>query len=331
MKDLIEKLSKITNAKANFDIGSTSWIGCGGKAEILISPQSIEELSLSLAEISKTNAKITILGARSNTIIRDGGIDGVAILLRRGFNEMKVLDGDKIFVHSGVLDVNLARFAAENNISGLEFLIGIPGSVGGNIAMNAGCYGEEIKDILESIDYVDFSGKIGQINAKDIKFEYRKAHLPKDIVITSAIFQGRIGIEGEIFERMKEIEEKRKKTQPIGRKTVGSTFKNPKIFTKTSFDLICKEFGKDFEHKTLENGDIYCEKIHSWMLIDGAGLRDFKIGGAKFSEIHCNFLINDGGATASDFENLGDFAIEKVFEKFGVKLDWEVKRIGKKL
>ncbi|WP_161982819.1 UDP-N-acetylmuramate dehydrogenase [Candidatus Deianiraea vastatrix] len=327
MTDFKAKLEQITKVKYGADIGKTSWIGCGGVAEILISPQSVDELSQSLKLATQYGVLINVIGARSNTIVRDGILRGLTIWLKKGFTDMENLGDGLVRVGCGALDLTFANFCAENGISGCEFLIGIPGTIGGNIRMNAGCYGGEIKDILQSVDYVDFDGNIGTFTNADMGFSYRKTAIGHNFIFTSAVFKGKIAKSDEIFVKMDEISQKRKKTQPIGRKTVGSTFKNPRFFTKSSFEKICEEFGQNFDC-TRENDDFYCDKIHSWMLIDKAGLRGLSHGGAKISDIHCNFLVNEGGATASDFENLGNLVIAKIFDKFGVKLEWEVERIG---
>jgi len=322
-----QELKKITKVRYNADIGKNSWIGCGGVAEMLISPCDIDELCEALKLADKFFISINIIGARSNTIVMDGIISGLTIWLKKGFNDIKKISDNKILVGCGVLDLTLANFAGENNISGLEFLIGIPGTIGGNIRMNAGCYGSEMKDILESVSCVDFKGNIHNFNNTDIEFSYRKISLPYNLIFINCILGVKSCPSEEIFAKMDEISQKRKKTQPIGRKTVGSTFKNPKYFTKKSFELIQDVLQKKFEYKEINDG-IYCDKIHSWMLIDASDIRGFQIGGAKISEIHCNFLVNEGGAIARDFINLGEHIIAKVYEKFGVKLQWEVERLG---
>lgn len=197
--------------------------------------------------------QIEIIGAVSNSIIRDGGIRGMSISLKHGFSDMKKISVDKISVGCGALDSTVAQFAAENNIAGFEFLIGIPGTIGGNIFMNAGCYGSEIVDIFVSCEYVDADGNVGILYKKDINFTYRSANLPHNIILTHAILQGKVGKSEEILQKMIEITQKRKQTQPVGRKTVGSTFKNPKYFSKESWELITQHFQSDFPHKFIQN------------------------------------------------------------------------------
>lgn len=326
---LYEELSKITKCKKDYDIGSNSWIGTGGKADILLLPQNIDELKLSLQKCKEISheASIHVIGARSNTIVRMGGVRGVTILLRNGFTNIEQIDNNTIRAGCGVPDLNLSNFAANNDIGGMEFLIGIPGTLGGNIRMNAGCYGSEMKDIIVSIEAIDFDGNIVHFDNSDVLFSYRKISLPKNIIFTSAILKGFASQSSSIFEKMNEISQKRKMTQPIGRKTVGSTFKNPKFFAKEAWDRIANYFNKSFDH-SIQEDIILSSQVFSWMLIDACNLRGFSIGGAQSSEVHCNFLVNKGNATASDFEDLGEYIISKVYEKFRVKLEWEVDRIG---
>ena len=326
---LIDELKKITKVREDFDIGKTGWMGCSARAQILAIPETIQELENTIKLLKFLNIKPTIIGARSNTIIRSGGIKGVTIWLKSGdFVKIEKLQFDQVKVGAGVLDFTFANWCRDNAISGMEFLIGIPGAIGGNIAMNAGCYGGEIKDRLASIRYIDSSGFLKEIMACDLVFEYRKTHLPPNAFVVDVIFQGDADSPDLINERMVAIEVKRKKTQPIGRKTVGSTFKNPKLFSKTSFEKICQYFNQNFEHKVISEDQIFCDKIHSWMLIDAVGLKNVLFEGAKFSEIHSNFLINENQATAKALEDLINLAIEKVENLFGIVLGVEVKIIG---
>lgn len=333
IEDLYSKISLFCNIKLNENIGKTSWIGTGGFADFLLLPESEDQLSQALKIIKKIAPEfdIKIIGARSNIIIRMGGVRGIVVLLRKGFTDVKKIDNDTIFVSAGALDLNVANYCAENSISGMEFLVGIPGTIGGNIKMNAGCYGSEIQDIFVECRCVDFYGNVAVLKRNEMNFQYRHLNLSKEYIFTSAILKGSIKNSEEIYAKMNEINEKRKKTQPIGRKTVGSTFKNPKLFSKESWKIITNEFQKSFDCILDGDGNIKSDFIYSWMLIDSCGLRGFKIGDAEVSTIHCNFLVNDGNATSKDFEDLGEFVIKKVEEKFLVKLEWEVDRIGEYL
>jgi UDP-N-acetylmuramate dehydrogenase len=281
----------------NYNISKSCWFNVGGVVDVLFKPEDADDLAFFLKN-KPTEIPHIILGVCSNVIIRDGGFRGVLIKLGRNFNNISH-DGTVITIGAGALDSNAARYAAENNIAGLEFLIGIPGTIGGNIAMNAGAYGTEIKDVLLEATYIDKSGSIKKCNNRDLDFEYRKAHFEDGVIFTSCILQGKTGDTDEIKRKMQLISSSREETQPVRTKTGGSTFKNPENSNKKA-----------------------------WQLIDEAGLRGHKIGGAQISEKHCNFLINTGAATAANIENLGDYAIEKVFEKSGIKLEWEIKRIG---
>jgi UDP-N-acetylmuramate dehydrogenase len=239
---------------------------------------------------------VTVIGLGSNLIVRDGGIPGVVIRLGRGFNDVTV-DGLKITAGPAVPDVKVARAAQEAGIAGLSFMRGIPGAVGGALRMNGGAYGGETKDVLVEARAVDRQGRIHVLRNADMHYTYRHCGAPEDYVFTSATFQGRPGDPAVIAAAMDKITESREATQPIKSRTGGSTFKNPP------------------GHK-------------AWQLIDAAGCRGLMVGGAQVSELHCNFLINLGTATAADIENLGETVRKRVKEKSGVELDWEIKRLG---
>lgn len=280
----------------NFDLSRSSWFKVGGNAEVYFKPQDIEDLGYFLKNLDK-KIPVTILGNCSNVIIRDGGIKGVVVKLGRGFSGANLNEDRELEVGAGSLNSMVANFAAETNIAGLEFLIGIPGTIGAGIRMNAGAYGTEFKDVLKKFFAIDRNGQIHEFDTKDVDFSYRKCPLSDDLIFFKAILNSQEGSKDIIKKRMNEINEIRSSTQPITEMTSGSTFANPK------------------EKK-------------SWELIDSVGLRGFEIGGAKFSEKHCNFMINTGNAKASDLEELGNFAIKKVFDETGIKLQWEIKRIG---
>lgn len=302
----------LNRVRKNFDLSKTNWFQVGGRAEYLFKPENGEDLSEFLAALPQ-EIPITVLGVGSNIIIRDGGIDGIVVKLGRAFacigiwnpesekEHVKTPDSRfrSLTVGSAALDLNVAHFAAENSISGLEFLSGIPGTIGGAVKMNAGAYGADISQALVSAEIVERNGKIRTLNTSELGFSYRKSTLPEGAIVTKAILQGKAGNSEEIWQKISEIKKSREDSQPIRERTGGSTFKNPK------------------GHK-------------AWELIDRAGCRGLRVGGAQMSEKHCNFMINTGGATATDLENLGEEVIRRVQEKTGLLLEWEIKRIGKK-
>ncbi len=310
---LPEAISLKYNLRQNFDLSKTNWFQVGGRAEYLFKAENTADLWEFLAALP-AEIPVTVLGVGSNIIIRDGGIDGVVVKLGRGFTECRVLSVEcnenqehtphstlhTLSVGAANLDLNVANFAAENGVAGLEFLSGIPGTIGGAVRMNAGAYGADISQVLVSAEVVTRDGKIIEITNAELGFSYRKSNLPEGAIVTKAILQGKAGKREEIFAKIAEIKKSREETQPIRERTGGSTFKNPE------------------GHK-------------AWELIDRAGCRGLMVGGAQMSEKHCNFMINTGGATAADLENLGEEVIERVLEKTGIRLEWEIKRIGKSL
>lgn len=296
---LIENLPEVKGKyKKDAKLSHYTWFKVGGNAEILYKPFDVEDLSNFLKHLD-SNIPITILGACSNVIIRDGGIDGIVVKLGQNFNNIKILSDSLIDVGASMLNMNFSSFCIENEIGGFEFLSGIPGTIGGGISMNAGCYGREFKDIIESVKAIDRFGNIIIFSNKELKFSYRKNGLPDNLIFISATFKYYKDSKLNIKKSIEEIANRRKTTQPITERTGGSTFANP-------------------------------EDNSAWKLIDNIGFRGYNIGGAKFSEKHCNFLINTGGAKATDLEELGDLAKKTVFEKYGISLNWEIKRLGKK-
>lgn len=294
---LIDKLPQIRGSyRENVDLSKTTWFRVGGHAEILFKPADSEDLAYFIKN-KPLNVPYTILGVGSNLLVRDGGIKGVVIKLGKGFNEIAIND-HKIIVGAGVLSANVAKFALEHNISGVEFLIGIPGSVGGGIAMNAGAYGSEFANILLEVEVVDASGNIKWLKAKELGFYYRGNKLPDDWIFTKAYLTAKPGNSQEIKALMDSIMQQREQAQPVRARTSGSSFANPS------------------------------NSLKAWELIDEAGCRGLKIGGAMVSDKHCNFLINMGNAKARDIENLGDLVREKVFAKSKIMLEWEIKRVG---
>lgn len=289
---------------SNADLSKTNWFQVGGKAEVLFKPADIEDLQHFLQ--NKPDCRITILGVGSNVIIRDGGIDGVVIKLGRGFTETKYTPigdnkpiGGIVAAGAAVLDVNLSQYCANEGLEGVEFMSGIPGGVGGAIAMNAGAYGKEIIDVVEKVEMIDYSGKIKEFSCEEMQFKYRRCMklYEKDYIVTKAWFKVEKGNRIEILDRIEQIKLEREATQPVRSRTGGSTFQNP------------------------ENGK-------AWELIDGAGLRGFKIGWAQVSEQHCNFLINTGNAKAKDIEALIKHIQREVKRSSKVMLKPEIKIIG---
>jgi UDP-N-acetylmuramate dehydrogenase len=282
--------------RENADLSRTNWFRVGGAAEWLFKPEDTTDLSEFLA-LLPVEIPVTVLGVGSNLIVRDGGIDGVVVKLGRGFAGIDV-EGDKVIAGGGALDLNVALVACEAGLSGLEFLSGVPGTIGGAVRMNAGAYGSDTSQVLIDAEIVERSGKIRTLGNKELGFLYRNSALPAGAIVTRAAFQAQPGDKAAITQKIKDITTAREDTQPVRSRTGGSTFKNPD------------------GHK-------------AWELIDLAGCRGFTVGGAQVSEKHCNFLINTGNATAHDIEALGEEVIRRVKEKTGITLEWEIKRIGR--
>ncbi len=283
--------------RRDVDLSKTNWFRVGGCAEYLFKPENTQDLSDFLAQWP-LSSPVTVLGVGSNIIVRDGGIEGVVIKLGRGFVDM-ASSGGKLAAGAACLDLNVAQFACDRGIAGLEFLSGIPGTIGGAVRMNAGAYGSDVSQVLVEAEIVERNGNIRTLSNKELAFTYRNSGVPEGAVVTRAVFRAQPGDRAEIARRIAEIQAAREDTQPVRTRTGGSTFKNPA------------------GHK-------------AWELIDQAGCRGLSIGGAIVSEKHCNFLINSGNATASDIENLGDEVIRRVKEKTGITLEWEIKRIGRR-
>jgi UDP-N-acetylmuramate dehydrogenase len=279
----------------NQSLAELTWFRVGGPAQALFMPEDEADLAYFLGAIP-ADVPVIVVGLGSNLIVRDGGIPGVVVRLGRGFSDVKV-DGLRIIAGPAVPDVKVARAAQEAGIAGLSFMRGIPGAIGGALRMNGGAYGGETKDVLVSARAVDRTGEIHVLSNADMHYTYRHCGAPEDFIFTEATFEGRAGDRAVIAAEMDKITESREATQPIKSRTGGSTFKNPP------------------GHK-------------AWQLIDKAGCRGLIVGGAQVSELHCNFLINQGTATAADIENLGETVRKRVKESSGVDLDWEIKRIG---
>jgi len=280
---------------ANQSLAAMTWFRVGGPAQILFTPEDEDDLAYLLKNLS-AEIPVTVVGLGSNLIVRDGGVPGVVIRLGRGFNEITV-EGNRIRTGTAVPDVKVARTAQEEGLAGLAFLRGIPGGIGGALRMNGGAYGRETKEALVEARAVDRQGRVHVLSNADMRYSYRHCGAPEDFIFTQALFQGEPGDRDAIAAEMDKITESREATQPIKSRTGGSTFKNP-------------------------------PGNKAWHLIDAAGCRGLKIGNAQVSEMHCNFLINLGGATAADIETLGETVRKRVKENSGVELDWEIKRIG---
>ena len=284
---------------ANEPLAPLTWFRVGGPAQALFMPEDEADLGYALANLPR-EIPVTVIGLGSNLIVRDGGVPGVVIRLGRGFNEVKVEPGHRVRAGAAVPDLRVAKAAQEAGIAGLAFMRGIPGAVGGALRMNGGAYGTETKDVLIEARGVDRSGNVRVITHAEMHFGYRQCGVSDDVVFTEALLQGRPGDPAAIAAEMDEITAKRETTQPVKSRTGGSTFKNP------------------LPHR-------------AWQLIDAAGCRGLTRGGAQVSELHCNFLINLGNATAADIEALGEEVRSRVREQNGIELEWEIKRIGIKL
>ncbi len=281
---------------ANQEMAPLTWFRVGGPAQVLFTPADEDDLAYFLARLP---AEIPVypVGVGSNLIVRDGGVPGVIIRLSpRGFGEA-VADGDVVRAGAAALDKRVAEAAAAANIAGLEFYFGIPGSIGGALRMNAGANGGETKDVLIEARGVSRKGEKRSFTNADMKFVYRNSGVEDGMIFTGAVYRGRIADAESIRARMNEVQQHRETAQPIREKTGGSTFKNPPGHS-------------------------------AWKLIDAAGLRGFRVGGAQVSEMHCNFLINTGDATGHDIEALGETIRTRVKVNSGIELNWEIKRIG---
>jgi UDP-N-acetylmuramate dehydrogenase len=281
--------------QADANLAPATWFRVGGPAEVLVRPADADDLSAFLAALP-LEIPITTIGAASNLIIRDGGIAGVVIRLARGFGDITI-DGDGIIAGAASLDAVVAEYAAQANLAGLEFLSGIPGSIGGAIAMNAGAYGGDVAGTLDWAEIMTRQGELVRLRAADIGFSYRHSGLPAESIVIRARFIARPGHEAAIAARMGEIRNSRESTQPTRARTGGSTFRNP-------------------------------PGAKAWELIDAAGARGLTRGGAQISEKHCNFMLNIGDATAADLEGLGEEVRRRVHALSGITLDWEIKRLG---
>jgi len=275
-----------------------TWLRVGGPADLLFLPADELDLQDFLRGVDP-GVPVTVLGVGSNTLVRDGGVEGVVVRLGKAFSEIRPMQHDRLYAGAAALDAQVSKAAAEAGLADLEFLTGVPGSIGGALVMNAGCYGQETKDILVEAYALSRQGERMIFTEAEMGYSYRKSALAAEfeLIFTGALFQGTPDDPAEVFNRMGEITERREAAQPIREKTGGSTFKNPP--------------GRK-----------------AWQLIDAAGCRGLVVGDAQVSELHCNFLINRGAATAHDIETLGETVRRRVKDTSGVDLEWEIKRIG---
>tara|TARA_B100001093_G_scaffold3685_1_gene3842 strand:- start:1487 stop:2425 length:939 start_codon:yes stop_codon:yes gene_type:complete len=294
LKNLLEEFGE--NVRFEHDLKKKNWFNIGGKAKVFYKADNLKDLVNFLKKLNNEE-KIFILGAGSNTLMTDGLFDGVVIKLSKNFNNISLLGNDIIIAGSAVLDRSLSDFALNNNLSGFEFLSCIPGTIGGGIRMNAGCFGKEFKDILLSIQAIDKEGNVITIPSRNIKFEYRNNDLSEDLVFLSASFKGVKNDAVKISEEMNKLKTEKEKNQPTKIKTSGSTFKNPVMQTE--------------------------KKV--WELIKDSVPLDKSFGDAVISTKHCNFFVNKGQATFKDMKKLIDFVAKRVLENTGVRLEKEIK------
>lgn len=284
----------------NAPLAGITWFRVGGPAEVAYRPADRDDL-IDFLRNKPVDVPLTVIGVGSNLLVRDGGVSGVVLRLGGAFAEIRA-EGNELVCGAAALDRNVALTAKLASLAGLEFLSGIPGTVGGALRMNAGCYGREIKDVLVSAEAVELDGTLHKLAPDDLNLTYRHSELPEDWIVLSARLRGRPDQPEAIARRMSEVQKSRCDSQPIRSRTGGSTFKNPP--------------------PEISNG------LKAWQLIDQAGCRGLRQGGAMVSEQHCNFLINTGNATASDLERLGEEVRRRVHETSGVTLEWEIRRIG---
>ena len=278
------------------NLSKYSWFNLGGPAKVVFKPKNLNELSFFLKNIKGFN-KIKVLGVGSNTLIRDGGYNGIIIKLGKPFTHISLFDDNTLIAGAAALDKSVSNFALENSLKGFEFLSCIPGTIGGGIRMNSGCYGEDISQIIASVQVMDLDGKVRVIYSSDIKFSYRECNLDNNLIFISATFRGKKDNNLNIEKKINNLIKKKKEDQPSKIKTCGSTFKNPK------------------DNK-------------AWKLIKDSGCAGMSIGDAHISEQHCNFFVNKGGAKSSDLEKLIYKVKKQVLDKTGINLELELKIIG---
>lgn len=296
---LLSRLPEVTGRiKENVPLSKVTWFQVGGPADILFRPTDEADLA-SFLKNTPEDIPLFTLGVGSNLLVRDSGYRGVVIRLGQGFSNIDLEEDNRVRVGAGAIDLHVARFAADKSLEGAEFLCGIPGGIGGALRMNAGAYGTEISDIFVEAKALDRQGNLHHLSLDDMGFSYRHCDIPSDWVFTEAVLQLRPGNPEEIKSRMAEISQSREETQPVKSRTGGSTFANPE------------------GHK-------------AWQLVDSVGARGLTQGAAQISEKHCNFLINNGGASAADIEAVAEEARRRVFAEHDILLRWEIVRLGEK-
>jgi len=291
---------------AQKSLAELTWLRVGGPADWLFQPADLDDLRGFLAALPQ-NTAVFPMGVGSNLIVRDGGLRAVVIRLGRGFNSISV-EGNMVTAGAAALDAHVARKAADAGVD-LAFMRTIPGSIGGALRMNAGCYGSYVADVLVEAQVVTRTGELVTLKPDDFKFGYRHSTLPEGWVLTQATFMGPAGDPEALHHRMAEQIAKRDATQPTKDRSAGSTFRNPAGFSSTG-----------------QQNDTH--ELKAWKVIDDAGLRGASLGGAQMSPKHPNFLINTGGATAADLESLGELVRKKVYDSSGITLEWEIMRLG---
>ena len=301
---LISKINNIKekiSGKITFDenLSKHSWFNLGGPAKVIFKPENLNELSIFLKSLKGTN-KIKVLGAGSNTLIRDGGFDGIIIKFGKSFSRLSLMNPNMLIAGASALDKNVSNFALENSLSGFEFLSCIPGTIGGGIKMNSGCYGEDISKILVSVQTINLDGKTQIIKGTDINFFYRGNSLSRDLIFISATFKGTVNKKKDIENKINNYVNRKKDSQPQNIKTCGSTFKNP-------------------------------ENNKAWKLIKESGCAGMQIGQAAISTQHSNFFVNKGNANSNDLEKLIHEVQKKVLLEKGIKLELELQIVGKKV
>lgn len=294
---LLDRLPEVRGSlRGDVPLAPYTWLRVGGAAEALFMPKDEADLAHFLSS-TPDDIPVQVLGVASNTLVRDGGVKGVVVRLGPAFGKVET-EGLRLTAGAAILDKSVAKAAAAAGIAGLEFYAGVPGTIGGALRMNAGCYGAETKDILVSVVALDRTGRRQIMTLDDMQYSYRHSGAAPDLIFTQAVFEGTADDSAAIQSRMDEITAKREASQPIKEKTGGSTFKNPE------------------------------GPRGAWKVIDAAGCRGLRVGGAMMSEQHCNFMINADGATAADLEELGETVRARVLESEGIELEWEVRRIG---
>ena len=295
-EDLLKRLPKVRGRyTVQAPLAQVTWFRVGGPAEVLYKPADLQDLQFFLSECP-LDIPVTTMGVGSNLLVRDGGVPGVVIRMGQGFNNIHVHE-HYIHVGSAVLDRTVAMLAQQSGIGNLEFLCSIPGTIGGALRMNAGCYGGDVSQVLQKAFVLDRAGSLHALNVEELGYSYRHCEIPKDWIFVGARFMGEKADPATIESKMKEMLASREETQPVHSRTGGSTFANP-------------------------------EGLKAWELIDKAGCRGLMVGNAQMSELHCNFMLNTGGATAQDLESLAEEVRARVLATSGVDLRWEIERIG---